>query len=1164
MSPLVIALIGLILWIGISVGLGFLLALKGSTLYIFIGLLSIVGIIGAGFFVWWKNKQDAQSGAKPSGDPEIDGLVKEVEAKLAAAKAVAGAKIGNLPLFFVMGEPGSVKTTSMLHSALEPELVCGQVYQDTNVVPTRLANVFLAKNTLFLDTGGPLMSNAERWQRLVRRMAPGALKSVMGGAAQAPRAVVVCFDVERFLAPGGGEAITASARNLNARLGDIAQTLGINFPVYVLFTRMDRMPFFHDFVRNFANEEAFQVFGATAPLPESATQGIYAEEATRRISELFQNLCHALSDKRLTYLPRETDPEKLPGAYEFAREFRKLRAPIVQFLVDLCRPSQLRTSPFLRGFYFSGVRPVIVDDSGSLRSAREQHQPAIEAGGSATKVFKLGPGGLMAQGVQGTPQVGATRKVPQWTFLGRLFNDVLLGDKDALMASSASTKTSMAQRILLATAAVVGLVALTGFTVSYFGNRTLENDAIEAAKGMASVNATDPAALPEVAALEKLETLRGTLQTLDGYRVNGAPYSLRWGLYSGDAAYPEVKKIWCQKFNQQLLGPTVINLQNQMKRLPATPNAGDDYSANLSNLRTYLTVTAYPDKAVPEVTSPALLAAWSAGKNVDEPRQELARKQFEFYSDFLKTGGCPLPFDADAVSNSRRYLSGFSGVNSIYASMLAAANKANKPVNFNRDIKDTADFVVNNKDVQGAFTRPGFASMSGFIKNPKPFFGGETWVLCGDPAVSKDTARTTCDSRQNYDLAQLAKDLTDLYSADYIRAWQGYIKNSSVVKFKDLEDAAAKLEVLSNNTTPLMALFWLATQHTAVDNDKIKTAFQPIQEVVPPPATLVKYIYEDKNGTYIDALTKLQKGVADAAAAKADVNVANQTVSMASDARMTVKGVARRFNPDPSAQVDQISAKLLEDPITQVEKMLKGVGADELNAKGGGMCRGFNALANKFPFNPTSKVDATIDDVNKVFRPSDGLLPAFYKENLQKYLKKEGDEYKPTGEPGPIQMNPAFVRFFSEAMRFGDMMYPSNASAPSLKYTLTPVKTDVVQGFNLSIDGQKATLGASGGGKQFVWPGAGEAKIGVKVTGGTEFSAAEERGLWAVFHFFANADNQTPSGTNYVIEWFLRSGRNNETMKIEGKEVRYKFQVDVPIFSKQFFNQLRCVSNPAK
>jgi type VI secretion system protein ImpL len=1059
-----------------------------------------------------------------------------------------------------------VKTTTMINSALEPELVTGQVYQETNVVSTRLANVFLAKNTLFLDAAGALMGDGERWQRLVRRMAPGALKSVMGGSAQAPRAVVVCFDVERFLAPGGGEAITASARNLNARLGDIAQTLGINFPVYVLFTRMDRMPFFHDFVRNFTNEEAFQVFGATAPLKALSAQGIYAEDATKQITELFQNLCFSLGDKRLVYLPRENDPEKLPGAYEFAREFRKFRAPMVQFLVDLCRPSQLRTSPFLRGFYFTGVRPVVVDDSGALRAAREQHQPAMEAGGaSATKVFKLGPGGLMAQGAPGgTPTVGATRKVPQWTFLGRLFNDVLLGDKDALMASSSSTKTSMLQRILLATAAVVGLIGLTGFTVSYFGNRSLENGAIDAARGMASVNAADPNALPEVAALEKLEVLRATLQSLDEYKTNGAPYSLRWGLYSGDAAYPEVKKIWCQKFNQQLLGPTVLNLQSAMKRLPATPNPGDDYTANLTNLRTYLTITAYPDKAVPEITTPSLLGAWSAGKNVDDARTKLARQQFEFYSGYLKsTGGCPLPFDPESVQNARRYLSGFSGVNSIYASMLAAANKANKPVNYNRDIKGSEEFVVNAKDVLGAFTRPGFDSMSKFIKNPKPFFGGESWVLCGDAAVSKDTARTNCDTRQNYDLAQLGKEITDLYSADYIRAWQGYVKASSVVKFKDLEDAAAKLEALSNNTTPLMALFWLATQHTSVDNDKIKAAFQPIQEVVPGPATMVKYIYEDKVGPYVTSLTQLQTGVRAAADAKTDVNVADKTIALAGDARMKVKEVARRFNPDPTAQVDQLSAKLLEDPITQVERMLKGVGADELNAKGGGMCKGFNAVANKFPFNPSSKVDATIDDVNKIFRPGDGLLPTFYKENLTKYLKKDGADYKPTGEPGPIQMNPAFVRFFSEAMRFSDMVYPGGSQAPNLRYTLTPIKTDVVQSYSVSIDGQKANLTA-GSGKQFTWPGgSGETRITAKV-GTADFSVAGDTGLWALFHFFANADNQTASGTNYILEWIPRQGRNNEIQKVEGREVHYKFQVDVPVFSKNFFNQLRCVSNPAK
>ena len=128
-----------------------------------------------------------------------------------------------------------------------------------------------------------------------------------------------------------------------------------------------------------------------------------------------------------------------------------------------------------------------------------------------------------------TPQVGATRKVPQWTFLGRLFNDVILADHEAQSASSASTKTSMVQRILLGAAAALSLIALTGFTVSFFNNRTLENDALDAARGIASVNITDPNALVDKASLEKLETLRQTLQNLDQYKVEGAPYKLRMG-----------------------------------------------------------------------------------------------------------------------------------------------------------------------------------------------------------------------------------------------------------------------------------------------------------------------------------------------------------------------------------------------------------------------------------------------------------------------------------------------------------------------------------------------------------------------------------------------------------------------------------------------------------
>ena len=56
-------------------------------------------------------------------------------------------------------------------------------------------------------------------------------------------------------------------------------------------------------------------------------------------------------------VPRETDPTKTPGAYEFPREFRKLRNTAVTFLVDVCRPSALRTGSLCELARSSSPRP---------------------------------------------------------------------------------------------------------------------------------------------------------------------------------------------------------------------------------------------------------------------------------------------------------------------------------------------------------------------------------------------------------------------------------------------------------------------------------------------------------------------------------------------------------------------------------------------------------------------------------------------------------------------------------------------------------------------------------------------------------------------------------------------------------------------------------------
>ena len=138
---------------------------------------------------------------------------------------------------------------------------------------------------------------------------------MLGKGGQAPRAAVVCFDSETFTRAGAQEAVVNAARALRARLGEISQALGINLPVYVLFTKMDRLPFFTEYVRNLSNDEATQVVGATLPLLTGRSEGVYAEEETVRLSGAFERLFRSLADARPEFLARDTDPAKLPATY---------------------------------------------------------------------------------------------------------------------------------------------------------------------------------------------------------------------------------------------------------------------------------------------------------------------------------------------------------------------------------------------------------------------------------------------------------------------------------------------------------------------------------------------------------------------------------------------------------------------------------------------------------------------------------------------------------------------------------------------------------------------------------------------------------------------------------------------------------------------------------
>ena len=272
-------------------------------------------------------------------------------------------------MVILLGAEGSAKTTVVVRSGLEAELLAGGVSRDDTVAPTKGVNVWYARDTVFVEAGGALAADPSRFARLIRHVQPRRLAAVFGGGSQASRLAVVCVSCDHLVQPGASEQAVALGKMLRERLSELARGLGIRLPVYVVFTKADRIAYFADYVRNFSNDEAREVVGVTLPADVGAV-GLYADRQAKRIADSFQRLFVSLADKRIQYLGREAAAEPKPGAYEFPRELRKTGAVVTQFLVELCRPSQLQVSPFLRGYYFAGVRPVFINDAAPPRRPR--------------------------------------------------------------------------------------------------------------------------------------------------------------------------------------------------------------------------------------------------------------------------------------------------------------------------------------------------------------------------------------------------------------------------------------------------------------------------------------------------------------------------------------------------------------------------------------------------------------------------------------------------------------------------------------------------------------------------------------------------------------------------------------------------------------------------
>ncbi len=1133
--------------------------------------LGLLGISAAGIVWWFLRPKVPKSAVESSGDDALGHIA-------SARRRMPRGAFDQRPLVLLLGATGSCKTTMVLKSGLDPELIAGEAAG--NDAPTSTMNLWAVRDAILAEAGGPLLTDATRWQRVMRALRAPRVAAAVGRGEVAPRAAVLCVACDLFYSGGAGEQLEQLAQLVRQRLAEASRELGLKLPVYVLFTRADRIPHYEAWAAPFTRDEVRTPLGAALPFDADAAPGAHAERLTPRLAAAFEAIIQSLATRRLDLLGREAVGERRLASYELPREFRKVAVAATKFLTEITRPTQLGVSPQLRGFYFVGARPVVVRDVAAAPAAAA---PQAQKASDATAVFARMQQPAAAPVAAGS---GPARKVPEWMFLERFFPEVVLADGGAAMAARGGVRVHRLRRVLLGTAIGAAAAAAIMFTISWANNRSLTARTEAAAQAVAALpQITAPAGtivFPSPEALRRLDDLRVLLDTLRDYTTNGAPLRLRMGLWSGPALLDAARPVWLQGFRQQLYTDSWRPLVDSLRALPDAPSPTDDYGTVYNRLKAYLITTVEHRRSTSEFLAPVLVTSWQRGQELDADVIGLARRQFEYFADELAIEH-PWPTDADGrlVGTSRTYLGRFTGAEPIYQSMLAEAGQNNRPIRLVQAVPNSAGVLVSSGEVAGAFTRGGWTFMQDAFRNADRYFQGEQWVV-GDAtaALAQDRDR-------------IIADLRNRYRGDYITQWRQFVRATAVVPPGSTRDAAQKLGILGGAQSPLLGLFSLVAQQTDMDSVYV-SAFQPVHAVTPP--AVKDKLVSEPNQPYANGLLNLQGAleqvanmppVVDTASAQAVAQEAQNAMSEATKAKVSARQVAQNFAVDTAAsQVGPVVSALLEAPITGAEGVLRtaastraprprvaqatpaptpppaaggGGGpppespADALNRAGLEFCRTLGGLTAKYPFNASARTEATTGDLMDVFAPETGALWVLQLDKLAPYIEQRGNQWLPRAG-SPLVLSDDFLKFFNQAARISNAMFPGGVKEPRIEGWALAQATRDVQPITLTHGGNRLVFNTDTPRNGIEWPpvsGSG-AKLEARF-GRNNQVMAEETGDWALYRLIAKGKG----------EWNGRELRATYTAGNRGPiTVVYTFPSGLPIMQEGWLGTALACAQP--
>ncbi|KZL27846.1 type VI secretion system membrane subunit TssM [Pseudovibrio sp. WM33] len=1082
--------------------------------------------------------------------------------KTASVDGKLGRKvIYQLPWYLMIGPEESGKTTALLRSGMKFPLAhkLGQKVDAATIEPTAECEYWFSNNAIIVDSAGRYtmqdqdeVIDASGWNTLLSLIKKNRRRQPLNG-------MIIAINLAKLATMRSDQRLDM-ARTVKQRFKEAEKQLGLRFPIYVMFTKLDLIAGFADYFQVLGRNERHQAWGMTFPVDD----GKSSENAISHFDEEYELLMEQLNSRVYDYLNKETDIQHRSLIFSFPQQMASLQTVLNDFLTEMFRPNRYEDRSFLRGVYFT--------------SATQEGQPVDLLAGSIAHAYGIGR--------QALPSAPYEKHA---YFLERLFFDLIFGEGNlAGESKQVMRKQKIRKRLSFAACVVVLAFLTTVWVISYEMNQENIINRAQAdlkeypkfADRIDAVRVNDANYLSVLPLLNYLRDLPGGFAD----QQEKPAQNERWGLNQIPNVSEDADALYHNGLERYLRPRMMLRLEQQMV-------------ANINNpeflfeaLRIYLELA---DKGPLE---PEVIQRWEETdwqSLYSDPRQVTERDQLSNHLAALLDQPFKVRIDVNTelVSQVREILNA-TPIAELAYSFIKAGQAAQSLPEWRPD--EAAGSAVTR-----VFTRssgkplsegiPGLYTFEGFrgvflpqLVDSIQSFVRESWVLGPNGQLENKEETVT----------RIERGVLGLYLDDYARMWDAMLADLRIVKFTSLSQATDVINTASGPNSPIRNLLVSVAEQTqltrteapssatgvaqnvaggaariaqeearATTNLRQQQLVEVLGEAVPtseggpkavPPGTSVQARFEPLDsftlgsGSGTTPLDALLMKVTDLYRELNRILLANNTQQDAlsyilgggSDAVKTLKDEAPNVPMPLQSWILEMLQFSSQVTVNDAQKAINAAWDSEVLP----LCS--NALSGRYPVVNGQQASVMLDDFSTLFKPG-GKIEAFFNTNIKSFVDTSSTPWKwRESDNAKIGVSKDSLQVFEKANNIRNAYFANGGDKPSVAFTMTPLDLDVGSTrVALTVDGTTVSY-AHGPTRpiELNWPGEGvpAASLAFFPAIAGEPNSINLSGPWSLFRLLEKASvTKTELPDQYKVRFTL--GNRFATFNLMANSVNNPF-----------------------